>query len=360
MTEASCTVRLPSSPEPVEARHDDALRWCRARSTSAIALDHAIAAVVPAKHAEVEQGLGHLLDEERDALRLLHERPQHLRRQARDAEHLAGQSPATSASERLWQRQRRVVAAARRTAARSPAGRCRISRMRYAGARRRSASARYSSVLLSIQCRSSNTSTSGRSCAPRSGQRAHRLEDPRRAAAAAAIVGHRGVARVHREQVADVRDVGVQLAHAPHAVLDLGDDLRLAVDLLDREVLRSWSTSGRNGIDWPNDTHWPSSHVTSSPASPSSRRNSSSSRDLPMPASPDDEHHLARGPALTWSKSSRERGELALAADERRQPALGRDVADGSRAAARAQDLERADRARAPSPRARRGRAVSK
>ena len=37
------------------------------------------------------------------------------------------------------------------------------------------------------------------------------------------------------EQVADGGDVRLQLPHAPHAVLDLGNDLRLAVQLLDAE-----------------------------------------------------------------------------------------------------------------------------
>src|SRR5262249_14509845 len=44
------------------------------------------------------------------------------------------------------------------------------------------------------------------------------------------------VARVHAEQVADIRNVRLEPAHPPHAVLGLGDDFGLAVELLDAEV----------------------------------------------------------------------------------------------------------------------------
>ncbi len=40
-------------------------------------------------------------------------------------------------------------------------------------------------------------------------------------------------------------------------------------------------------MDWPKEMHCPSSQVTTSPASASRRRNSSSRRDLPIPASPE-------------------------------------------------------------------------
>ena len=52
------------------------------------------------------------------------------------------------------------------------------------------------------------------------------------------------------------------------------------------KFLRSRSTIGRNGMSWPKETHWPSSHVAGSSASAIARRSSWSSRDLPMPASP--------------------------------------------------------------------------
>jgi hypothetical protein len=48
--------------------------------------------------------------------------------------------------------------------------------------------------------------------------------------------GNSRIAGVHRQEVADERYVGFEPAHPPHAVLDLGDDLRLAVELLDPEV----------------------------------------------------------------------------------------------------------------------------
>ena len=56
-------------------------------------------------------------------------------------------------------------------------------------------------------------------------------------------------------------------------------------------------------MDWPKEMHWPSSQVTASPASASRRRNSSSSRDLPMPASPEMKTTCPR-PALTSPKRS--------------------------------------------------------
>ena len=73
-------------------------------------------------------------------------------------------------------------------------------------------------------------------CGASEAQRTHGLEDlgptvrgvhPRQ----------RRVAGIHGEQVADERDVSVQRAEPPHAMLDLGDDLRLAIELLDAEVL---------------------------------------------------------------------------------------------------------------------------
>jgi hypothetical protein len=45
------------------------------------------------------------------------------------------------------------------------------------------------------------------------------------------------VVRVHPQQVADRRDVCLQLPHPAHAVLDLGNDLGLAVEFLNPEVL---------------------------------------------------------------------------------------------------------------------------
>ena len=45
------------------------------------------------------------------------------------------------------------------------------------------------------------------------------------------------VARVDGEQVPDERHVRLEVSHAAHHRLDLGDDLRLAVELLDAEVL---------------------------------------------------------------------------------------------------------------------------
>jgi hypothetical protein len=48
--------------------------------------------------------------------------------------------------------------------------------------------------------------------------------------------GHRGVAGIDRQQVADERNVRVDRTQVAHTLLDLGDDVRLGVELLDAEV----------------------------------------------------------------------------------------------------------------------------
>ena len=94
---------------------------------------------------------------------------------------------------------------------------------------------RYSSVLLSIQCRSSNTRTRGRSRAPRSDSARMASKTLLRRAARPS---RRRPDRPGRPTAGTARTgCALELAHAPHAVLDLGDDLGLAVELLDAEVL---------------------------------------------------------------------------------------------------------------------------
>jgi hypothetical protein len=48
------------------------------------------------------------------------------------------------------------------------------------------------------------------------------------------------IARVDREQVADGRDIRLQLVYTPHALLDLGNDLRLTVQLVESLALNEF------------------------------------------------------------------------------------------------------------------------
>ena len=53
-----------------------------------------------------------------------------------------------------------------------------------------------------------------------------------------AFQGGKGrIAWINREQVADGGDVGLQLPHTPHALLDLGNDLRLPIPLVNLKIL---------------------------------------------------------------------------------------------------------------------------
>jgi hypothetical protein len=76
--------------EPVEARHDDALDRVRHIDFRHRAGEDQLV-VLQAQHAEVEQRLGDLLDEQRDALRLLEQRGLQLAGQLRVPEQRAGE-----------------------------------------------------------------------------------------------------------------------------------------------------------------------------------------------------------------------------------------------------------------------------
>ena len=78
------------------------------------------------------------------------------------------------------------------------------------------------------------TSTRGRRCAPRSDNARKAAKRCRRRAIHG---GEGGIARIDREQVTNGGDVGLQLPHAPHALLDFGNDLRLAIHLVDLKIL---------------------------------------------------------------------------------------------------------------------------
>src|SRR5215831_5594065 len=77
-------------------------------------------------------------------------------------------------------------------------------------------------------------STRGRRCAPRSDTAWSAAKRWRRRA----FEGGKGrIARSDREQGANGGEVRLQLPHAPHPLLDLSNDVRLAVKLIDLKVL---------------------------------------------------------------------------------------------------------------------------
>src|SRR5688572_21632025 len=57
----------------------------------------------------------------------------------------------------------------------------------------------------------------------------------------------RWVAWVHSQEVPNERNVGFQLSHSPHPVVDLRNDLGLTVELLDAEVLAELIDEGQEG-----------------------------------------------------------------------------------------------------------------
>ena len=154
-----------------------------------------------------------------------------------------------------------------------------------------------------------------------------------------------GIARIDGQHVAQVRNERSEiLAEHENAAFDL---------LRDRAPRRqsprsgtsacSISMSGWSALERPKDTQRPSIQVASSP---SRRRNSYSSRDLPIPASPTTKTTWP-WPAVACSKRFEERAQLALAPDERREAALEPDVQPAARLAG-GDDLPGADGLRLP------------
>jgi hypothetical protein len=195
---------------------------------------------------------------------------------------------------------------------------------------------RYSSELVSTQWRSSKTKTIGRSPDPRI-DGADGVED----ALAPRCCVHRAdgrIARVHRHEVADVGDVRVQIAHPPHPVLDLRDDLGLAVEFLDAEVFAELVDDGQER-----------DRLAERDAAPLEPRRvlaplgelATELVDEPRLANPRfarDQYDLAVT-GLDLVKELRQRPELARPAHEGGQAALGGDVEPGT-APARAEHLE--------------------
>ena len=219
-------------PEPVEARHDDALDGV-GHAHLAHPLDHPEAAVLAPEDAEIEERLRHLLDEERHALGLVQEGGLQLRRELVRAQHQAGHVQGLGRRERL-QSERRVEAAA-------PEGRAVADPVGEDDHDRRARHRAHERVEILLRAgvdpvqvlEHEDDGPNGRS--PQR-HRAHGVQHPL-PPGGRVHPGDSRIARVHGQQVPHVRDIRLELPHAPHAVLDLGDDLGLAVELLDAEVL---------------------------------------------------------------------------------------------------------------------------
>jgi len=191
------------------------------------------ASVVTLEDAEVEERLGHFFDEERDALGLVEQRPRHVGREPLDAEHLAGHREGFGFRQRT-ERDPRLKAA--RAEGRGVA---KAMRRDDQDARRAYAVAERGEVLLGARVdpvevlehehqRASHRATQG--------HREHRVED----ALSAPRGVHRddgGISGIDGEEIPYERNVRLERTQAAHPVLDLRDDLGLAVELVDTEVL---------------------------------------------------------------------------------------------------------------------------
>ena len=219
-------------PEPIQTRHDDAVHGVGDADLGE-ALHDAVAVGGGRQHAEVEQGLGHLLDEERHAFRLVEQRRPDLLWHILDPEHPSRDLERLGGVEVAERQVRHEASAAERRRVPDP-----VSEHHEDRHARHRVEHRLEVVLGGgvhpVQILEDEDQRPPRRASE--AQRTHGLEDlgptvrgvhPR----------ERRVAGIHGEQVADERDVSVQRAEPPHAMLDLGNDLRLAIELLDAEVL---------------------------------------------------------------------------------------------------------------------------
>ena len=178
-------------------------------------------------------------------------------------------------------------------------------------------------MALSIQCRSSMTTTWGRSSRRAADQPRERLEGLAAARAGDPWPRHVGIARVHAER-RDRRYGTIGRRSSPRRETARARSCSTIAASRSRSSIPKLrlrrSISGWNGMARPKDRQWPSSHVA---RSPTRRRNSWSRRDLPMPGLADDEDDLPlarRRPARrppAGASSSRSRPTSG------RQPALG-------------------------------------
>ncbi len=217
--------------EPVQARHDDALDGV-GHVQGARAFRDPIAIALAPQDPEVEQGLGDLLDEQGHAVRLLQQGRAEGGRQLGRPEQVPGHGDRVRLGERVQGDQGVEAAGGHRRRVAHPVGqdqheRHAHHRVGHGGEVLLGARVAPVQVLEHQHQRPQ--------ARPAERQGAKGLE-ALLAARARLHVEDGAVARIHREQVADVGNVGLELAHPAHPVLDLGDDLRLAVQLLDAEV----------------------------------------------------------------------------------------------------------------------------
>ena len=162
------------------------------------------------------------------------------------------------------------------------------------------------------------------------GQHPHGLED---LLAPAQRIHRRngGVARIHRQQKTQVRDARLQLPHPPHPVLDLGDDLRLAVELLDPDIPAELLDERQEGDRLAEGDALP--FEPGRVLSPLRQRplEFQEQPGLAEARVPRDEHDLA-APVLDLGEELGQHAELPRAADEGGQASFRRDVEAGAAA----------------------------
>jgi hypothetical protein len=153
---------------------------------------------------------------------------------------------------------------------------------------------------------------------------------------------NRFVSRIDRQEIAQERDVLLDLPHPPRAVLDLGDDLRLAVDLGDSEARPELVDEGEKR-NRPAERH----AVAFEPHRPLAGLGEAAAKLVNQPRFSDpgvagEEDDLPPA-ALRLAEQVLQLRELALAADERGQAALHGHLEAGA-AALRSYHLEGAHR----------------
>src|SRR5262249_26281091 len=169
-------------------------------------------------------------------------------------------------------------------------------------------------------------------------QRSHGVED-----LAASREGFHGadgrIAGIDTEQRAHERDVRIDLAHAAHAVLHLGDDLGLAVELLDPEILAELIDDRQEGDQLPEPDAAACEPVDVLAGLGQRLPELDRQSRLPDPGLSDQVHDLA--PSALHVLEELEQGrELAVPTDERGEAALGGDL-QPSATTARSHDLVR-------------------
>ena len=155
-------------------------------------------------------------------------------------------------------------------------------------------------------------------------QGANGLEDARAAGRGVDTCDAR-VARIYAQEIAQIRDVRVEPTHAPHAVLDLGDDLWLAVELLDAEVASELVDEGqeRDRLTERDALALEPGRVLAGPDQrPAELEKQSRLADASVAGDEDD----LPAPRLCFTEALTENVQLTLPSHQRREPPLDRGV----------------------------------